>query len=208
VGLFRDMLGGMRMSEPVRGTAQVVSCQAYRGDGTWQNCRMQLVVQADGVPPTSVEHRELIHNARWPVPGMTLPATVDRADPTRLKIEWDEVETSADRSRRTAEGAAAAMRGEAGAPGGFAGNVNVVNLSGRDLSQLSDEQKTKLRMFGIDVDAMVAAQGQSASPPPPPPPQSGVDADLDRLERLVKLRDSGALTQEEFETQKRAILGD
>ena len=205
------MLGGMRMSDPVRGTAQVVSCQAYRGDGAWQNCRLQLVVQAEGVAPTSVEHRELIHRERWPFPGMTLPATVDRADPTRLKIEWDEVEKSVDRSRRTADGVAAAMRGEQGSAAGFpmgGANVNVVNLSGRDLSQLSDEQKAKLRMLGIDIEAMAAAQGPPPPPPPPAQPQSEVDADLDRLERLVKLRDSGALTQEEFETQKRAILGD
>ena len=30
---------------------------------------------------------------------------------------------------------------------------------------------------------------------------------LEQLERLVKLRDSGALTQEEFEQQKAEILG-
>jgi hypothetical protein len=41
------------MTHPVRGTAQVVSCSANRGRGVYQNCHLQLVVSADGVPATA-----------------------------------------------------------------------------------------------------------------------------------------------------------
>src|SRR3712207_6731132 len=139
MGLLGDLFRGGRIKDPVRGSAQVVSCEAHRGDSSWQNCRMQLVVRAPGVAPTSVEHRAIVRADRWPVPGMALPATVDRSDPTRMKIEWDEVESSRDRSRRTAEDLAAAMRGDPGAGGAAAdANVQVINLSGDDLAGLSE----------------------------------------------------------------------
>ncbi len=52
---------------------------------------------------------------------------------------------------------------------------------------------------------------QNLEPPPVdapadnPPTPTGEDT-IERLERLTKLRDSGTLTPEEFETQKRAVL--
>jgi hypothetical protein len=44
-----------------------------------------------------------------------------------------------------------------------------------------------------------------SSPPASSPPQA--KDDLDRLEQLVRLRDAGALSPEEFEEQKARILG-
>jgi hypothetical protein len=219
MGIF-DSLKGMRMKDPVRGTAQVVSCSGYRGDGMLQNCHMELVVQAEGVPATAVQFQGLVHRNKWPQPGMTLPVSVDRADPTRVKIEWDEVESGRDRGQRTAEAIAAAMRGEGGAaPMGFPAGLTpqVVNLSGRDLSQLSEEQKAKLRMLGIDPDALAAAQGQApatpdpaATPPPMPGTQPAAQGDPDQrvalLERLARLREQGLLTEAEFEVEKKRIL--
>jgi hypothetical protein len=118
MSLFRNLLGGGRMKDPVRGIAQVASATAHHGDGVWQNCRMNLVVQGEGIEPTAVEHSGIVRRSRWPTPGMVLPVTFDRNDPHRLKVEWDEVGSSRDRSRETAEGMAAAMRGD---PAGGAG---------------------------------------------------------------------------------------
>jgi hypothetical protein len=121
---------------------------------------------------------------------MTLPVTVDKANPENFKIEWDDVQDSGDRARSSAEQMAAAMRGET--PTG-AGGPQVINLSGGDVSQLTDEQKNKLRMLGLL------------------PPEAGdddpIDDRLEQLERLTKLRDQGALTDAEFEQQKQQILG-
>ncbi len=208
MGLLGDLFGGARIEDPTRGTAQVVSCSANRGRGVWQNCHMELVVQADDVPATAVEFQGLVHNQRWPVPGMTLPVTIDRANPQRVKVEWDEMPSSRERSHETAEGLAAAMRGEGGgdAAAGGLGGVNVVNLSGRDLSQLSDEQKQKLRMLGIDPEALAATQGGARAAPAA---GSGDEMDdrLEQLERLTKLHEQGALTDAEFQAQKARILG-
>jgi hypothetical protein len=50
--------------------------------------------------------------------------------------------------------------------------------------------------------------GSGFAPAPAPPPSSGDDGDsIAQLERLTKLRDSGALTDAEFEQQKAKILG-
>lgn len=208
MGLLGDMINARRMKDPVRGQAQVVSCTQWHG-GTSANCRMQLVVQAPGVPATAVDLECMVHATRWPSPGITLPVTVDRDDPEKLKVEWDEVETSQDSSARAAEAMAAAMRGEgaagAGAFGGMAtGGVNVVNLSGGDLSE---DQAQKLRSLGIDP-AMVRQAVDQATAMTPGAPAAGNDADerLDRLAKLGELRAQGILTPEEFEAQKRRIL--
>ncbi len=73
----------------------------------------------------------------------------------------------------------------------------------------ADAERFKQNMLG-----MLGSMGIDASAMTPPPisitPPAG-DADVDdvvaSLERLVKLRDAGALTPEEFEAQKARILG-
>jgi hypothetical protein len=212
MGLFGDMFKGLRMKDPVRGQAQVVSCSAHRGDGTWENCEMQLVVQADGVPATSTRKSDMVRADRWPTPGMTLPVTVDRAKPERLKIEWGEIESSRDRGERTADAMAAMMRGEAPAGGLGGANVQVVNASGTDPRLLPEEKKAKLRMLGIDPDQLAVQQGFGSAPSQQPPQAAASDSDeevddqLARLSKLGQLRDAGVLTPEEFEQQKRRIL--
>jgi hypothetical protein len=112
MGLLDSLFGGGRMTDPVRGTAQVVSCSANRGRGVYQYCQLQLVVSAEGVPATAVEQQILVHRSRWPVPGMALPATIDRAKPQSVRIEWDELPDARDRARQTAERMAATMRAQ------------------------------------------------------------------------------------------------
>ena len=109
------------MSQPVRGAAQVVSATMPAADSTSSNCRMSLVVSAEGLEPTAVEHTAMAKTKRWPSPGMTLPVTVDLADPTRLKIEWDDLQTNRESSMQQAEQMAAMMRGGAGATAQGAG---------------------------------------------------------------------------------------
>lgn len=79
------------MRHPVRGTAEVMSCSDKRRRDDYEICHLQLVVAAEHVPATAVEQQALVHRSRWPSPGMTLPATIDRANPSNVRIEWDEV---------------------------------------------------------------------------------------------------------------------
>jgi hypothetical protein len=212
MGLFGDMF--KRMKDPVRGQAQVVSCSMCPDHSTYSNCSMQLVVSAQGVPATSLSKTDMVRADRWPSPGMTLPVTVDRSNPKRVKVEWGEVESSRDRAEHDADALAAMMRGEptANAMPFAAGGVDVVNLSGGDLTDLPEEKKAKLRMLGIDPSLLAAQQG--GGPPMPPPQEAVADSDdevdeqLARLAKLGKLRDAGVLTPAEFDAQKRRILED
>jgi hypothetical protein len=142
---------------------------------------------------------------------MQLPVIVNAVDPTEYSIQWDEMPRSRDRAADAAQALAAAMNRQPGATGvppgalgGFSG-AQVVNLSGRDLSTLTHEQRAKLQAFGLDPDALVAAQtaAPTANGAPPPPP---ADDTISRLERLAVLRAQGVLTETEFRTQKRAVL--
>ena len=121
MGLLGDWARSKRMSQPVRGAAQVVSATMPAPDSTSSNCLMSLVVSAEGLEPTPVEHTAMAKNKRWPSPGMTLPVTVDLADPTRLKIHWDDVQTNRQTSMQQAEQMAEMMKGGAGATAQGAG---------------------------------------------------------------------------------------
>ena len=94
------------------GTAQVVSVSGYRGDSSWQDIQMTLVVQADGVPAQPVRHRGMCRADRWPSAGDVLPVTVDRRRPKRLRVEWDGVGSARDRAWEEAERIAAQQRGQ------------------------------------------------------------------------------------------------
>ena len=121
MGLLGDWAKSKRMSQPVRGTAQVVSASMPPYDSTSANCSMSLVVSAEGLEPTPVEHTAMASVKRWPTPGATLPVTLDVADPTRLKIHWDDVPTGDQSAMQQAEQMAEMMKGGAGATAQGAG---------------------------------------------------------------------------------------
>lgn len=71
--------------------------------------------------------------------------------------------------------------------------------------QREAEQEQRLE----DLEAQQQAP-QYAAPPPPPAPAAPAAPQVDVVEEITKykaLLDSGALTQEEFDAQKRKILG-
>lgn len=88
---------GHHMKDPVRGTALVANVNSWRGQQKgFFTVKATLVVEADGVAKTTVEHSEAFVLAgdkldRWPSQGATIPVLVDRADPTSLRIEWDDM---------------------------------------------------------------------------------------------------------------------
>jgi Short C-terminal domain len=181
MGLMGDWLRGKRMKDPVRGTAQVVACSRITQAAVASNCAMSLVVSADGLPATPVEHEAMCRQDRWPRAGQVLPVTVDRADPTRLRIEWDEVRTHSDRIAEQADALAAQMNNRGGAG------------TGNDLVD-------QLRAAFPGADITVTSHEPRLSD------LTGGDS-IERLERLAALHRSGALTDEEFAAAKARLLG-
>lgn len=177
MGLLGDWAKSKRMDQPVRGAAQVVSASMPPHDATSSNCVMSLVVTAEGLEPTPVEHTTMAKTKRWPAPGMALPVTVDLADPTRLKILWDEVQTNRESANQQAEQMAEMMKGGAGA---------TAQGAGMDLAAA--------------IQQAAEAAGRQAQP--------ATDDVAGQIEKLSRLHDSGALSDEEFADAKRKLLED
>ena len=78
-----------------------------------------------------------------------------------------------------------------------AGTATAVSnrVSRRQASRWQDQQA---------ADAYYAEQSQAQAAPPPPPPAQ--DDTLERLKELGELKNSGVLTDAEFEAQKAKIL--
>jgi len=178
------------MKDPVDGTAQVVGSTQPPDSATSSNCNLNLVVQAEGFPATSIEHSCIAPTKKWPWPGTTLPVTFDRADPDRLKIRWDDIPDTADQAKQQAE-ALAAQLNQGGGQGAAAG--------GTDVSGIVEALQQAMPGANVQVGGAGAAGAAAA----------GADEDdrVAQLERLAKLKDSGALTEEEFEREKARILG-
>jgi Short C-terminal domain len=178
------------MKEPVDGVAQVVGSTQPPDSATSGNVNLTLVVQADGVAAATVQHSCLAPTKKWPYPGETLPVTFDRADPDRLKIRWDDVPDSTDVSRQQAEALAAQLN--------HGGDGPVVSAGG-DVSDLVESLRQQFPGAQIQVGDGQVVPGQPAG--------AADDDRLEDLERLAKLRESGALSEEEFEREKARILG-
>jgi hypothetical protein len=220
-------MGFMDMFRPVNapiaggvaGTAQVVSASAASGTSTFQKCSLHLVINAPGLTPTAVEFTGAINVAKWPTVGGVLPVSVNPNDPRHYAILWNQVPSRNEAAKTSAEGVAAALRGEPDAlaklvGGGMLGNT--VQVIG-DPSHITPEAKAKLAAFGIDIDALIAGAAQAGGGATPftvlpvlgsaSGSGSGSDDVVSKLERLQALRDKGTLTDAEFESGKKMILG-
>jgi hypothetical protein len=195
MGLIGDWMKSKNMKDPVRGTLQVTA-STYPPDGaTSANFSINGIVSADGIPPTAVEHAGIARTKKWPHGGQTLPVTVDRADPSRLQIEWDEVPDSWDTARQSAQAMAEAMRGGAQA-------------GGDATSAIPPQALAVLKQMGIDpsgANVQVVSGGESLTFGMP---QGEEEDPAERLRKLQELKAGGLITDEEYEAQRARVLGD
>lgn len=201
-----------RIKHPVEGTAQVVAVTPPPPQEARGTCELRLLVQAVGVPPTTVEHRDRdAPTDRWPTPGQALPVLLDAGRPDRLEVLWDRVPAVEPR-----EPVPAAMQ----VTGGVVHRSITIDGRPADAAQIQDVE----RMTGMDLDGDGTIAGSAAPPGAPslsslvqdalsaagapasgPAPGAGGDR-LARLERLAALHASGALTDEEFAREKARLL--
>jgi hypothetical protein len=91
---------GSPIENGISGTALVL-----RGDAGFSNLHnwtgsSQLRVRVPGRDEFNVAHNSWIPREKHPVPGFELPVTVNRDDPTDLRIEWDQAPTMEERIAR------------------------------------------------------------------------------------------------------------
>jgi Short C-terminal domain len=190
----------MRMKDPVDVIAQVVSVTAAPTEGaTHGTAVMNLVVQMPDGQAHSIECTSMpAPVAKWPEPGGQLPVTVDAADVDKCKVRWDEVPESGDLARQQADQLAQQMN-QGGQVPGAEGQV----MMGGDVSDLVQQLQQQYPGAEITVEGGDAAAlgGQPAAS------SAGGDDRVQQLERLAKLKESGALSEQEFEREKARILG-
>jgi hypothetical protein len=98
------------MADPVPGVFLVTASAMPSRRAVWHMTRITGVISGEGVAPTAAQYQGLIRTSLWPSPGASLPVIVDRADPSRFAIQWDQVAARGDSAFGNAEALAAAMR--------------------------------------------------------------------------------------------------
>jgi hypothetical protein len=188
---LRDAFRSMRMKDPIDLDAQVVSV-SEPPHATHGTAVMNLVVQLPGREAESIECTSVpAPVAKWPTPGGTLPVTIDQADTSRCKVRWDEVPDSGDIAKQQADALAAQMNQRGGG--------QVVMGGGADVNEIVQALQQQYPGAQIEVEE-AQAFGQPTAP-------SSEDDRVAQLERLAKLKESGALSEDEFEREKARILG-
>jgi len=87
-----------KMNDPVNGTARVIDDGGLKATVSGATrVPLDLMVEADGVTAHLVHviprHPEA---GKWPSIGQTLPVVLDRADPQRVEILWEQVPSLVD----------------------------------------------------------------------------------------------------------------
>jgi hypothetical protein len=92
------------------GTLLVTAASMPSRNAAFHMTRITGVISGEGIEPTAVQYSGLIRTALWPSPGKQIPVIVDRTDPKKFAIQWEQMGTSQNSALNQAEALAAAMR--------------------------------------------------------------------------------------------------
>ena len=178
------------------GKATIVERGALDRGGTSFNLPMTLQVFVEGITPYEVEDQWMVKAKDTVALDGSIPIKVDPENHERVAIDWDTL-----RAEYEQEVAARREALAAGGPAGATVTMGTPTVIDADADPQAMEQVSQmLGQMGISVQGQPTGFASDGA---------GSDADdqLFQLERLSALRSSGALTDEEFEEQKRCILG-
>jgi hypothetical protein len=218
-----------RMKDPVEGTATVVGySESHEQKGDRVVLSAQVIVEAPGMASATVDAKPEVPQSWMPVKtGTTWPVQVDRANPSRLKFLWDRVSAPAGAAPAPAPGPAQPAAVAPSAPGVMASLqafslAPQIQVMGGSMEQAKQAIDMAEQAMGMDLDGDGKIAGGAAAPTaawagltgwsaignPTPAPAPASDDPVARLERLAKLLDEGAITREDFDAQKKKILGE
>lgn len=155
--------------------------------------KLRLRVTPDAEPPFEASVTALLPQLSPPRPGMRVPVLYDPKDHSRVRLDHQPAATA-----DVAIDAVTAARPDlAGAQVMGMPMADVIRQAIADPTAFREEMMRRgAEMQQQALGAMQEAQTQQGADP------------IERLERLAALKDRGLLTDEEFEQQKRKILGD
>ncbi len=156
--------------------------------------KLHLRVTPDAEAPFEASVTALLPQLTRPRPGMRLPVVYDPKDHGRIQLDPRPAATA----DAAVDAVTAARPDLAGAQVMGMPMADVLRQAIADPTAFREEMMRRgAEMQRHALDAAQAAQtGQTDQDP------------IDRLERLAALKDRGLLTDEEFEQQKRRILGE
>jgi hypothetical protein len=143
--------------------------------------KTHLKVQPENEPEFEVKKRFSFPQMAVPAAGQTVPVLYDPADHDKIIVDY---------SSEAQQGAAFAAAG----------------IDPSEIGQLMEQaQQMRAQAAGMQGMGQVPGMGQIPGMTPPAAAQPEVDS-VQQLERLAKLKESGALTDAEFEAEKAKIL--
>lgn len=159
----------------------------YLVDNTKVRWNLRVRVTPDAEPPFEAGLHALLPQLTRPRPGMRLPVLYDPKDHGRVQLD-----DQADPADTAVDAIAASRPDLAGA--------QVLGMPMADMIRQAVADPAAFRAEMMRRGAQLQQQAMGAA-------QAGFDP-VDRLERLAALKDRGLLTDDEFEQQKRKILGE
>ena len=163
---------------------------------------LQLRVLPESEPPFDASVHALLPQLNQPRPGTRVAVLYDPKDHSRVELDHQPVST-----------ADSAIDAITSARPDLAG-AQVMGMPMTDMIRqaIADPNafRAEMQQRGAEIQqqamaVMQAAQAQAAQAPPATPASNDP---VDRLERLAALKDRGLITDDEFEQQKRRILGE
>jgi hypothetical protein len=141
--------------------------------------KAHLRVTPDDEPEFEVTKRFSFPQMAVPSAGQTIPVLYDPQDHDKIMVDY---------TPEAQQGAA----------------LSAAGIDPNAIGQLMD-QAQQMRAQAAQMQAGMPGMGQMPGIAPPAQPQSQADP-VEQLEKLAKLKESGALTEAEFETEKAKIL--
>jgi hypothetical protein len=161
---------------------------------TEQMWKLKLRVTPDGAEPFDVDVEQLWPQVEAPRVGQIVPVVFDPDDHSKVAIDRDE----------TAQASAVAEMIESRLDPQQAATLRqVTGGSVQDLisEAMADPQGFAARMREKAEAAQASAMAQAGT-------AAVAEDPVDKLAKLAELRDKGVVTNEEFEAQKKRILGE
>jgi hypothetical protein len=139
-----SLFGQPKIKDGIAAEALLMSIPALTEPGRAYHITLTLQVRVPGREIYLHKHSCWVQAVKYPQPGVMLPITVDRNDPTRMRIEWDQVLTTEEQVRRQHE---AMLAGGVGATA--SGDPMVIDA--RSDPGLRDQVLRMLGAQGIDL---------------------------------------------------------
>lgn len=167
-----------KIKDGVRGDALILTIEPWddRYGALLLEMRLQITVPPEA--PYIVKQKFTVLKEKYPSAGLTLPVTVERNHPERVRIEWDEVPTNSERLD--------VQYGTKPEP------------TFKEMVRKKVAERRRDEMLGPPKDDLLR---------PAAPMDLTFDADPSvRLKKLATLRDAGIVSAADFEEQKQRIL--